>query len=119
MRCALTFTLFLASLALMSCSPASNALSSESHAGDPSVSVTGDADNGSSLSDFPTAPPACDYKSFIGQSVDRFDKSYFTQRKLVLRIVEPHQPVTMDYRFDRVNIIYDGKTRLILDVTCG
>lgn len=35
-----------------------------------------------------------------------------------LRVINPGQPVTLDYRFDRLNVEVDNK-RLIVKVTCG
>ncbi|MDM1487621.1 I78 family peptidase inhibitor [Acinetobacter towneri] len=41
-----------------------------------------------------------------------------TQAEIV-RMVAPDQPVTMDYRMNRVTVVIDPKTRIIVQASCG
>lgn len=36
-----------------------------------------------------------------------------------VRIVSPTQPMTMDYRFDRVTVVVDPATKKIVKASCG
>ena len=37
----------------------------------------------------------------------------------IVRIVEPGQPVTMDYREDRVTVVINTQSKIIMQATCG
>lgn len=40
-------------------------------------------------------------------------------RAEIVRMVAPGQPVTMDYRMNRVTVLVDPKTKIILQASCG
>ena len=40
-------------------------------------------------------------------------------RAEIVRMVAPGQPVTMDYRMNRVTVVVDPKTKIILQASCG
>ena len=40
-------------------------------------------------------------------------------RAEIVRMVTPGQPVTMDYRMNRVTVVVDPKTKIILQASCG
>lgn len=40
-------------------------------------------------------------------------------RAEIVRMVAPEQPVTMDYRMNRVTVLVDPKTKIILQASCG
>lgn len=58
-----------------------------------------------------------EFASFIGQNESVLAATTF-QQGMILRIIKPGQPVTMDYSDARVNFILDGKGT-IKEVTCG
>jgi Peptidase inhibitor I78 family len=65
-------------------------------------------------------PFACDPKefaSFIGQDESTLYATTF-QYGVILRVIKPGQPVTMDYSDARVNFLLDAKGK-ITKVTCG
>ena len=40
-------------------------------------------------------------------------------RAEIVRMVTPGQPVTMDYRMNRVTVVVDPKTKIIIQASCG
>ena len=40
-------------------------------------------------------------------------------RAEIVRMVAPGQPVTMDYRMNRVTVVVDPKTKIIIQASCG
>ena len=66
------------------------------------------------------APFVCnpaDFGSFIGQDESILYATTF-QQGVILRVIKPGQPVTMDYSDARVNFLLDAKGK-IKQVTCG
>ncbi|WP_322867329.1 I78 family peptidase inhibitor [Aquicoccus sp. G2-2] len=63
------------------------------------------------------APDTCDsarYRPFIGAQASAVD---FSAQK-VLRIIAPGQPVTMDFRAERLNVETDAAGRIV-KLSCG
>jgi hypothetical protein len=58
-----------------------------------------------------------DFASFIGQNETILAATTF-QQGVIIRMIKPGQPVTMDYSNARVNFILDAKGT-IKQVTCG
>ncbi len=70
----------------------------------------------------PSLPPltedtcrAADYAQLIGQPATALERVLLLGK---VRVIRPRQPVTMDFRFDRINFMIDeGET--IVAINCG
>ena len=60
-----------------------------------------------------------DAKRLIGQSKLSEAQIKALSKAQIVRVVQPGQPVTMDYRVERVTVTIDPKTQKITAATCG
>jgi uncharacterized protein len=60
-----------------------------------------------------------DAKRLIGQSKLSEAQIKTLSKAQMVRMVQPGQPVTMDYRVERVTVTIDPKTQKITAATCG
>jgi uncharacterized protein len=60
-----------------------------------------------------------DAKRLIGQSKLSEAQIKALSKAQIVRMVQPGQPVTMDYRVERVTVTIDPKTQKITAATCG
>ena len=60
-----------------------------------------------------------DAKRLIGQSKLSEAQIKAVSKAQIVRMVQPGQPVTMDYRVERVTVTIDPKTQKITAATCG
>lgn len=64
----------------------------------------------------PEQPAACPHQDMVGKVYKKEDTADF---KETIRVLYPDTPATMDYRWDRVNIILEKGTDKITEVRCG
>jgi len=62
------------------------------------------------------SPKACPHQDWVGKKVSDIDMKPI---KTPIRVLSPNGAATMDYNPDRLNVIRDEKTDLILEVRCG
>lgn len=67
------------------------------------------------LADDENACGAAQLQPLVGQSLDKFDASV---AKGPVRVIGPDMAVTMDYRADRLNVLYSDDKK-ILSISCG
>ena len=60
-----------------------------------------------------------DAKRLVGQSKLSEAQMKALSKAQIVRMVQPGQPVTMDYRVERVTVTIDPKTQKITAATCG
>ena len=60
-----------------------------------------------------------DAKRLVGQSKLSEAQIKALSKAQIVRVVQPGQPVTMDYRVERVTVTIDPKTQKITAATCG
>lgn len=60
-----------------------------------------------------------DAKRLVGQSKLSEAQIKALSKAQIVRMVQPGQPVTMDYRVERVTVTIDPKTQKITAATCG
>ena len=80
---------------------------------------------GCSATVMPATPPvplpqddtcnAADYATLVGQPATALERVLLLGK---VRVIRPDQPVTMDFRQDRINFVIDGDDR-IAAITCG
>ena len=107
------------SLALAACSstPSSDADAATSETAAAEAPASGAASSEGHLEVTCNVDPA---EKFEGQKIsDAFSEQARTAAgAATVRVIRPNQPVTMDYRGDRLNIILDGND-MVVDVNCG
>ena len=62
-----------------------------------------------------TPCPADQFQMLVGQRVDEIDRASLPQP---VRVYGPDDAVTMDYRIDRMNVVFD-ESRIVTRVRCG
>lgn len=60
---------------------------------------------------------ACHYPEAVGKTPDEVMTGYFPETAFI-RVLKLNQPVTMEYRFGRINLNVDDNG-IIVSVTCG
>ena len=55
------------------------------------------------------------FQNLIGQPVDEIDRTSLPSPS---RVYGPEDAITMDYRIDRLNVVFDA-TRTVIEVKCG
>jgi Peptidase inhibitor I78 family len=61
---------------------------------------------------------ACPYQEYVGKDLDTVKDKLDTDDK-TYRLLQPDSLMTMDYRVDRINVVYNPETKKIERVFCG